>query len=128
MPNHLLVWLSLRNVEMHQTEGGFSETPQFWRYSGRFRGGGGEGLVQDTSVRHETVDSKPEFSQRPEVFPVSTGDCEFLTAPDAQPVIPGRKRTDFFYKGSVHQHRPMNSNKSIGLELAGHLRNGFPRR
>jgi len=67
-------------------------------------------------TRKECASTDPEFREGFEIFLVSAGNRLFLAAFDSKAVFPRRKRPDFLYKRSVHEHRSVDTNESAGFE------------
>jgi hypothetical protein len=95
----------------------------------------GDAVPQDFSVplrktaflaREEGARSDPEFREGFEICLVRAGDGVFLSALDSKAVFSRRKRPDFFYKRSVHEHRSVDADESVGFELFCHHRNRLP--
>src|SRR6185312_171529 len=73
-------------------------------------------------LTRERARADPEFREVFEIFLVSAGDRVFLSAVDSKTVFSGRKRSDFFYKRGVYEHRSVDADESMGLELFCHIR------
>jgi hypothetical protein len=73
------------------------------------------GLTEEGRARAD-----PEFREEFEIFPVNAGDHVFLSARDSKRVFSCRNRPDFFHKRSVHEHRSVDTDESVGFEPFGH--------
>jgi hypothetical protein len=74
------------------------------------------------ALTRERARADPEFREAFEIFLVSACDGVFLSTVDSETVFSRRKRSDFFYKRGVYEHRSVDSDESMGFELFCHIR------
>ena len=70
----------------------------------------------------ERACADPEFREAFEIFLVSACDGVFLSTVDSKTVFSRRKRSDFFYKRGVYEHRSVDADEAMGFELFCHIR------
>jgi hypothetical protein len=74
-------------------------------------------------TREERSCADPELRKGFETLPISASDGIFLAALDSQAIFSRREGPDLFHKRSVHEHRSVDADESMGFEHFCHDRN-----
>ena len=72
--------------------------------------------------REERTVTDPKFCEGFEILLVSTSNCVFLPAFNAETALSRRVRLDLNHKRGIHERRSMDPNESVRLQLFFHPR------